>query len=87
MFMAMIEAVKQQTVNTLFRLQLAEPEEVSQLEEQQRQRQPPIQLRHGDEEEEAERKPRTREGGKIGRNDPCPCGSGRKYKRCCGQHD
>jgi uncharacterized protein YecA (UPF0149 family) len=21
---------------------------------------------------------------KIGRNDPCPCGSGRKYKRCCG---
>lgn len=23
-------------------------------------------------------------GGKIGRNEPCPCGSGRKYKRCCG---
>lgn len=23
-------------------------------------------------------------GGKVGRNDPCPCGSGRKYKRCCG---
>ena len=23
-------------------------------------------------------------GGKIGRNSPCPCGSGRKYKRCCG---
>ncbi|MFN5406165.1 SEC-C metal-binding domain-containing protein, partial [Bradyrhizobium sp.] len=22
--------------------------------------------------------------GKIGRNDPCPCGSGKKYKRCCG---
>ena len=22
---------------------------------------------------------------KIGRNDPCPCGSGRKYKRCCGR--
>jgi uncharacterized protein len=22
--------------------------------------------------------------GKTGRNDPCPCGSGRKYKRCCG---
>ena len=84
MFMAMIEAVKQQTVNTLFRLQLVEPEEVSQLEEQQRQRQPPIQLHHGDEEEAAERKPRTREGEKIGRNDPCPCGSGKKYKRCCG---
>ncbi len=24
---------------------------------------------------------------KIGRNQPCPCGSGRKYKRCCGQRD
>ena len=23
-------------------------------------------------------------GKKIGRNDPCPCGSGRKYKKCCG---
>ena len=23
---------------------------------------------------------------KVGRNDPCPCGSGRKYKRCCGAH-
>ena len=29
-------------------------------------------------------KPRTAEGEKIGRNDPCPCGSGKKYKRCCG---
>jgi uncharacterized protein YecA (UPF0149 family) len=30
--------------------------------------------------------PRTiiRKGPKIGRNDPCPCGSGKKYKKCCG---
>lgn len=27
---------------------------------------------------------RSKAPGKIGRNDPCPCGSGRKYKRCCG---
>ncbi|WP_315329659.1 YchJ family metal-binding protein, partial [Treponema socranskii] len=26
-----------------------------------------------------------REGKKIGRNDPCPCGSGKKYKQCCGR--
>jgi len=26
-----------------------------------------------------------REGKKVGRNDPCPCGSGKKYKKCCGQ--
>lgn len=25
----------------------------------------------------------TREGDKVGRNDPCPCGSGKKYKKCC----
>ena len=32
-------------------------------------------------------KPMTvvREGEKIGRNDPCPCGSGKKYKKCCGR--
>ena len=26
-----------------------------------------------------------RESAKIGRNDPCPCGSGKKYKKCCGR--
>ncbi|MET0644341.1 MAG: SEC-C metal-binding domain-containing protein [Candidatus Binatia bacterium] len=26
-----------------------------------------------------------RQGEKVGRNDPCPCGSGKKYKRCCGK--
>jgi uncharacterized protein YecA (UPF0149 family) len=34
-------------------------------------------------------KPREREkapvGARIGRNDPCPCGSGKKYKKCCGR--
>jgi len=30
------------------------------------------------------RQPMVRETPKIGRNDPCPCGSGRKYKKCCG---
>jgi uncharacterized protein len=29
--------------------------------------------------------PARRKPSKIGRNDPCPCGSGKKYKRCCGQ--
>ncbi|MBU8869835.1 MAG: SEC-C domain-containing protein [Gemmatimonadales bacterium] len=30
------------------------------------------------------RRPVQREEPKVGRNDPCPCGSGKKYKRCCG---
>ncbi len=34
--------------------------------------------------EEEENKPKIEFDGKIGRNDPCPCGSGKKYKKCCG---
>lgn len=32
------------------------------------------------------KEPVRREAPKIGRNDPCPCGSGKKYKKCCGQN-
>lgn len=32
------------------------------------------------------RKPYVRPNAKIGRNDPCPCGSGKKYKKCCGRN-
>lgn len=41
------------------------------------------QFHPSEEAEEISRKPETHE--KIGRNDPCPCGSGKKYKHCCGQ--
>ncbi len=34
---------------------------------------------------EAKKKPTTNDGKKVGRNDPCPCGSGKKYKNCCGR--
>ena len=30
--------------------------------------------------------PITNDGPKVGRNDPCPCGSGKKYKQCCGKN-
>ena len=36
--------------------------------------------------QETVRKPIVNEGPKIGRNDPCPCGSGKKYKQCCGKN-
>jgi preprotein translocase subunit SecA len=35
--------------------------------------------------EAAKRKEKVAVGSKVGRNDPCPCGSGKKYKKCCGQ--
>ena len=31
--------------------------------------------------------PVKRAAPKVGRNDPCPCGNGRKYKKCCGKSD
>ena len=30
--------------------------------------------------------PKKADGTKVGRNDPCPCGSGKKYKNCCGRN-
>jgi uncharacterized protein YecA (UPF0149 family) len=43
-------------------------------------------LSHGGE-QAAESRPASvkRQGDKVGRNEPCPCGSGKKYKRCCGK--
>jgi len=40
----------------------------------------PIAASHGDE----PKKPISRSSDKVGRNDMCPCGSGKKYKKCCG---
>ncbi len=46
------------------------------------------QAAHGDDVSAAEvKKPVTnKDGSKVGRNDPCPCGSGKKYKNCCGKN-
>ena len=38
-----------------------------------------------DEGKQVTHKPIRREGPKVGRNDPCPCGSGKKFKKCCGK--
>jgi preprotein translocase subunit SecA len=38
-------------------------------------------------EREQRQEPVRREGEKVGRNDPCPCGSGKKYKNCCGKNE
>ena len=46
------------------------------------------QASHGDDVSAAEAKSKTpvkADGTKVGRNDPCPCGSGKKYKNCCGK--
>jgi len=82
MFMELMDTIKLQTISTLFRVRLVREDEVEQMAEEQRRQKQQMQLSHG---ESAEKKPVTREGDKIGRNEPCPCGSGKKYKRCCGR--
>jgi preprotein translocase subunit SecA len=79
LFVDMIDRIKEQTVTNLYRLQLAREEDLQPMVERQEK---PLFFSHSGEEASA---PKKREGKKVGRNDPCPCGSGKKYKRCCGQ--
>jgi len=78
MFNAMIRSIQEDCVKMLFKVRLVNPEE-AQAQEEQRIRQ--VTSNRGQDSEPP--KPRTVE--KIGRNDPCPCGSGKKYKKCCGK--
>ena len=45
----------------------------------------PISPGHGEQVDKVQPKPRDASGKKVGRNDPCLCGSGKKYKKCCGR--
>ena len=89
LFMRMIEMVKEQTVSTLMRVHVVQEDEVARLEEEHRRRQAQeLQLNMGaagvKEAETVPQKPVQRDTDKIGRNADCPCGSGKKYKKCCG---
>ncbi len=87
MFANMIEIVKQKTLSTLFRIKITSEEEVDKdaLEKRKRQQSEMRLSRGGGGSGEAQKQPMKREGEKVGRNDPCPCGSGKKYKKCCGK--
>ncbi|MFP4573994.1 MAG: SEC-C metal-binding domain-containing protein, partial [Desulfobacterales bacterium] len=81
MFQEMIERIKEETLKILFRVQIAPSagaDEIAQPKEQE------MTFSHGDGSAQA-RKPKRRATEKIGRNEPCPCGSGKKYKKCCGR--
>ncbi|MDO8956060.1 MAG: preprotein translocase subunit SecA [Deltaproteobacteria bacterium] len=81
MFMDLIQRIKEETIQKLFRVQIARPQEVAQFVAVRKQ---PLILSRGEEVEEKQQ-PVKREGKKVGRNDPCPCGSGKKYKKCHGR--
>ncbi len=92
LFSSMLDALKLDVIGVLSRVQIRAPEDVDAVEEQRRKAEPAqVQYQH----EEAEHVggevpavpagPVYREQDKIGRNDPCPCGSGKKYKQCHGK--
>jgi preprotein translocase subunit SecA len=80
LFQDMIERVKEETVGILYRIQIAEPEK---MDDYRRPKQQQLSFSGGGEGEQ--KKPAKRAAKKIGRNAPCPCGSGKKYKKCCGK--
>ena len=80
MFHDMIERIKDETLGILFRIQIAEPEK---MDDYRQPRQQQLIFSGGGDGES--KKPTRRASRKIGRNAPCPCGSGKKYKKCCGQ--
>jgi preprotein translocase subunit SecA len=82
LFMEMMGRIRQEVVNKLFRVQLRREEDVERMEEQQRK--PRLILNRVGADDQP-KQPATRDEERIGRNDPCPCGSGKKYKKCCGK--
>ena len=92
LFMRMVGAVKQHTISNLMRIQLVQDDELARMEAERRQEREreleQARLLAGAakaDETEAERRPVQRAEDKVGRNALCPCGSGKKYKKCCGQ--
>ena len=84
LFEDMMGRIDTETVRYLFLVQPARPEdEAREIERRQRRQQQELQYQTGPAQAEAPRP--VRAGAKIGRNDPCPCGSGKKYKKCCGK--
>ncbi|MCG7566578.1 preprotein translocase subunit SecA [Pseudoalteromonas sp. CnMc7-15] len=90
LFSAMLENLKIDVVNILSKVQVRAEEDVEKVEEQHRKSEEvPRQYQHADAEQVGGDAPQaavaSRSEPKVGRNSPCPCGSGKKYKQCCGK--
>jgi preprotein translocase subunit SecA len=95
MFSQMLERIKHEVISILSRVQVKAEEDVKAVEEQRRTK-APMQFQHAspnamkgeadaDTQQQEQRAPFIREGRKVRRNEPCPCGSGKKYKQCHGK--
>jgi preprotein translocase subunit SecA len=91
LFSAMFEQVKTEVTRILMNVQVRTAEEVESVAEQSPELQN-VRYQHADYDEalaeanaDQKAQPFVRTGEKVGRNDPCPCGSGKKYKQCHGK--
>ncbi|MBA3035070.1 MAG: preprotein translocase subunit SecA, partial [Desulfobacterium sp.] len=80
LFQDMISRVKDEVVNILFRIQISEPKKIEDINKPKEQK---LIFSGGD--DSVSKKPVKRDDKKIGRNDLCSCGSGKKFKKCCGK--
>ncbi|KKK96876.1 hypothetical protein LCGC14_2658370, partial [marine sediment metagenome] len=96
LFQQMLENIKLETIRFLSRVQVRSREEAEELERQQReaQQQQQLQMQHdevsaigngGEKPAPQVDQPFVRRAKKVGRNDPCPCGSEKKFKQCHGR--
>ena len=97
LFQDLLTNVKRETIHLLARVEPISREQMEAMENQRREElaKQKMQLRHDElsamedeEQPQSQSKPKAqivRSGPKVGRNDPCPCGSGKKYKSCHGQ--
>ena len=98
MFTSMLDRIKREITTLLARVQLREENELAEMEAnmQQQQQQQAMEFNHPDvdtgtpepvtgDESAQTKTPYVRQEKKVGRNEPCPCGSGKKYKQCHGK--
>jgi preprotein translocase subunit SecA len=84
MFEEMVGRIQEDVVQKLFTIEIAREAPAETLQMPRRPQR--VVLSHGAEAaSQARAAPAKREVAKVGRNDPCSCGSGKKYKRCCGK--
>lgn len=76
MFQQMIDDIQKEVVEFLFRVEV---------EEAPKERAVVVTQASGGSDEPTQKKPIVKSDQVVGRNDPCPCGSGKKYKKCCGK--
>ncbi|MBQ5845812.1 MAG: preprotein translocase subunit SecA [Selenomonadaceae bacterium] len=87
MFGQMIDSIQNDIASLIFRVNIITQEQQEAMEREAQQRMAAAKQTHGDQSDDAVKKQPVKNGEKVGRNDPCPCGSGKKYKNCCGRKE